>query len=506
MTNSTPLYGIQWEKYLSTERFRNPSTVNDLEENTDHRSAFESDFGRVVFSSPIRRMHDKTQVIPLTSGDNIHTRLTHSLEVMNTAKSLAIDLCRDKDFIDEYGEVEAFRLEQQISAILMTAGLVHDIGNPPFGHFGETVIKEYFKDYFKKNNLFKVDKRDDFYEFDGNAQGLRILTHLTYIGDLCGMNLTKATLGAYMKYPNNGPIDKSYIGTKKHGVFHTEKEILEGVAETCGLKSGEKFKRHPLAFLVEAADSICYLAMDIEDGYNLKWYDRDILIDYLDKEVNQLIRKNKNNEKIPEDKYKVTDSDTFSFLKLIQSKLADKDNWININESDWIVKFRTSLIKFLVTLAITNFKKHSKEIDAGVYSKELIDDSCWYVTEALKKFTKRYILSQRDIQKAELTGHKVITGLLDILTSYVCHPDKSFRDKVKNVISKSILKVCIHEQNPNQEKVINGYLRTTADDLFNIDINVLGEYQKLRLVVDFVSGMTDKFAVTLYQELLGIKI
>ncbi|MBD5237142.1 MAG: dNTP triphosphohydrolase [Bacteroidales bacterium] len=503
MENKHSKYDIDWKKYLSEERFRPSNKASDGENNSDHRSPFESDFGRVVFSSPIRRMHDKTQVIPLTSGDNIHTRLTHSLEVMNTAKSLAIDLCRDKDFIEEYGEMEALILEQKISAILMTAGLVHDIGNPPFGHFGETVIKEYFKDYFKRNDLFKTDKRDDFCEFDGNAQGLRILTHLTYVGDLNGMNLTKATLASYMKYPNAGKIDKSYIGTKKHGVFHTEKKILEDVAVACGMKKGEKIIRHPLSFLVEAADSICYLAMDIEDGYNLKWYDNKILTASLDRELNSLIKENKKKQLLPADRYK-NDDGSYSFLKIIGSNLSDQAKWKEINESDWIVKFRTGLIRYLVSLAINNFKKNAAEIAQGAYSRELIEDNSLFITEALQKFTRRHILSQRDIQKAELTGHKVISGLLDILTHYVCHPDESFRDKVKNVISKSILKVSIHEE--NYDKIPNGYMRTTAEDLFNVDLNILGEYQKLRLVVDFVSGMTDKFAVSLYQELLGIKI
>lgn len=263
-------YNIDWDKYLSTERARKSN--KKIEDNSlDKRNAFESDFGRVVFSSPLRRMHDKTQVIPLTSGDKIHTRLTHSIEVMNTAKSLALNLCRDQDFIDEYTEKKAFELEQSISSILMTAALVHDIGNPPFGHFGETIIQQYFK-YNADNRLLKDIDNLDFTAFDGNAQGFRILTHTSYVGDLFGLNLTYATLGAYMKYPNAGIPDKKYIGTKKHGIYSSEKEIFDKIVAACNLKVGDRIKRHPLSFLVEAADSICYLVMDIEDGFLLRWF------------------------------------------------------------------------------------------------------------------------------------------------------------------------------------------------------------------------------------------
>lgn len=490
-------YGIDWNKYLSNARSKD-SEINRKELLIDKRTDFESDLGRVVCSAPLRRMHDKTQVIPLTSGDNIHTRLTHSIEVMNVAKSLAINLCRDEDFIDEYGKENAYEFEQKMSAILMTAGLVHDIGNPPFGHFGETVIQQYFKNN-PDNGLLKGEDNIDFCEFDGNAQGFRILTHTSYKGDLAGLNLTYATLATYLKYPNLDRPNKEYIGTKKHGVYSAEKEIFDKVVDSCNMRcQDQKIKRHPFSFLLEAADSICYLAMDIEDGFNLKWYGKDTLIEFLDRKITDII----NEGKIKNVDIEFFDSKTecYSFYKIIK-KNSNFTIDENINDNDWILRFRVSVIQYLVELASENFKKNIQLIDKGEYSKELIEDDDKCVAKILQAFTKRYILSQDLIQKTELTGHKVITGLLDILLGYVKHNDKSFRQKVKRVLSRGALKTAIHEQTPGKE-----YFSFSADYLYDYDIIDLSPYSKQRLVVDFIAGMTDKFAVSLYQELIGIKI
>lgn len=493
-------YGIKWEDYLSSERIRK-TTARKNDDDIDKRNPFESDFGRVVFSSPIRRMHDKTQVIPLTSGDNIHTRLTHSLEVMNTAKSLAANLCRDRDFIEEYGLDKALKLERDISSILMTAGLVHDIGNPPFGHFGETVIKDYFKRYFE-NSVIKEEYRPDFSEFDGNAQGLRILTHLSYVGDLAGLNLTYATLAAYMKYPNPSKVSKKYIGTKKHGVYYSEQEAFNKIVDACHLRVGEKVKRHPLSFMVEAADSICYLSMDIEDGYNLKWFDRNQLIEYLDKEITKRIKEKETHDgKEYADRKFMRQTGLFSFMRIITKNPSLENFGDKVNDGDWILKFRVALIQYLVEKASFNFKRNSRKIDEGNYSEELIEDDDYFVAKTLQEFTRRHILSQPEIQKVELTGHEVISGLLRILIAYVCHSDDSFRTKVKAVLSKSALRVAIHEQDHREET----YHFFDEDELFKFDVNNLSEYAKLRLVVDFISGMTDKFAISLYQQLIGIK-
>lgn len=505
-------YGIDWDKYLSTDRVKKSTKEYRKEGMIDQRSEFESDFGRVVFSSAMRRMHDKTQVIPLTSGDKIHTRLTHSIEVMNTAQSLAINLCRDRDFIEEYGQETAFKLEQRISAILKTAAFVHDIGNPPFGHFGETIIKNYFRKYLDGHILcdkFKID----YEEFDGNAQGFRILTHLSYIGYLSGLNLTYSTLAAYLKYPNSGKVDKSYIGTKKHGIYITEKKVFNKIVEACNLRCSDgHIKRHHLSFLVEAADSICYNVMDIEDGYLLHWYDKDTILEFLDRDITKLI-----NGAIEEQKkrskqdgenavnfyrpYLHEESQIYSFMKIVCKDPKFKlDN--DKNRVHWIMDFRVKVIQYLVELASKNFKTHIHEIDEGAYSRELIEDDNFYVTKTLQNFTKRHIFPQPTIQRAELTGHSVINGLLDILIKYISSNDIEFRKRLKNIISKSGIRVSYHEELMADKD----YSILTEDEYYELDLAKLSDNAKLRLVVDFVSGMTDKYAVSLYQQLTGNRI
>ena len=233
------MYKIDWDKYLSEARDRQ-SAFASSNHRSDLRTAFDSDFGRAVFSSAARRMHDKTQVFPLTSGDKVHTRLTHSIEVMNIAESLGISLCRDADFQTTYG-TEALFYERAIPTILKTAAFVHDIGNPPFGHNGEDVIKDYFKNNIHYLEGLVENEQLDFLQFDGNAAGFRILTKGQYLGDLSGLNLTLATLGAYLKYPNYTEKNKDYIGSKKHGVFFTEKAILDKIADTCRLQMPASF-------------------------------------------------------------------------------------------------------------------------------------------------------------------------------------------------------------------------------------------------------------------------
>ena len=223
---------------------------------------------------------------------------------MSIAQSLGDNLCRNENFKSLYGN-EAYELERQISAVLRTAAIMHDIGNPPFGHFGEYVISNYFEnillsgysimdDASKKMYLKKIkgsatfdltpQQIYDFVLFDGNAQGLRVMTKLQYLNDLDGLNLTFATLGTYLKYPNKGIIDKTYIGTKKHGIYYSENDIFDKIVTACNLKmidqdGNERIKRHPLSFLVEAAETICYRSMDIEDGWSLGWYSFKDMID-----------------------------------------------------------------------------------------------------------------------------------------------------------------------------------------------------------------------------------
>ena len=482
------MYKIDWDKYLSKNRYRDKSEFEEhkKEQNdTEKRNAFESDFGRVAFSSALRRMHDKAQVMPLTTGDSVHTRLTHSIEVMSIAYSLGISLCRDQEFIDLYGPEKAIQYERMIPMILKTAAFVHDIGNPPFGHFGEKIIQNYFREYLKQR-IVTDEQALDFIHFDGNAEGFRILTRLQYIGDLSGLNLTYATLAAYCKYPNSGDVDKKYIGTKKHGVFTSESDILEKMVDACNMRTSEgTIKRHPLSFLVEAADSISYNVMDIEDGMTMGWYSFDEMVQQLD---SYLMEKSKG---------KMT-----SVLKILGLDFSSK----GINENDQKRKmcdFRVSAIRYLVTLAIRNFKYNLENIDNGTYSKELIEDGD-YLSKAFQEFAQNNIFPQREIEQIELTGNSVINGLLNILLDCAFNPDKKFRNHLKSVISNTFLKVAQREDDTDIKPEDYKYFSKT--DVLSYDIENLSSYSKLRTIVDLISGMTDRYAVSMYQKLSGQRL
>lgn len=489
ITNKVKMYIIDWDKYLSSERYRSKSEFKDhftKASDEDRRNAFESDFGRVAFSSAIRRMHDKAQVMPLTTGDSVHTRLTHSIEVMSIAYSLGISLCRDKDFIEVYGKDKAMELERTIPMILKTAAFVHDIGNPPFGHFGETIIQNYFKEYLKKRIV--TDKQAlDFTCFDGNAEGFRILTRLQYIGDLSGLNLTYATLAAYSKYPNDNTPDKSYIGRKKHGVFTSESDIFYKMVEACHMRTEDnKIKRHPLSFLVEAADSISYSIMDIEDGLTMGWYSFDYIIESLDRYLK-----------------KETDNQDYSILKVIGLDF-DKKGIDKNDEKRKMCDFRVAITRYLVNLAISKFKTNLEKIDKGEYSKELIEDGD-KVSKALQDFAAKNIFPRYEIEQIELTGNSVIKGLLNILLDCAFNQDKKFRNHLKSVISKTFLKVAKREENVNDLPPTE-YKFFSNEEIASFDIENLSPYSKLRTIIDLISGMTDRYAVSMYQKLSGQRL
>ena len=501
------IFAIDWEKYLQPDRKRPSGTHASVE--WDSRNQFESDLGRVIFCPAIRRMHDKTQVIPLTSGDTILTRLTNSMQVMSVAESLAHYYTRSESFIKTYGE-KAYAYDASISAILRTAALLHDIGNPPFGHFGEITIQNYFKKYLEDHHIITERQALDFTQFDGNALGLRIVSMLQYTGTLEGLNLTYPTLGAYLKYPNKEKANgDGYVGEHKHGIFSTEEKLFDEIVKCCNLKKEKKdmvklknkIKRHPLSFLVEAADSICYGTMDMEDGYNIQWYSFDDMIKKLNKYIYQRAVKEEKVDVLTKYSSNPKNPETFS----IESLIEFKRNWDDGTEKDkrrLILDFRVSLIGYLTRLAIVNFEKNLEDIDKGEYSNELLNDDDFQVFGALCDFAQYNIISRRDIQELELTGNSVINGLLDILMNYAFSEDKKFRRKIKAVISKSRMEATIHECRFGNTI----FKKFNEEDLWFFDIEELDSYSKLRLIVDFVASMTDKYSVELYQKFAGMRL
>lgn len=506
--NKKELYVIDWDKYLKPERQR-PSGTH-AQAGWDSRNQFESDFGRVVFCPAIRRMHDKTQVIPLTSGDTILTRLTHSMQVMSVAESLAHYYTRSEKFPKIYGD-KTYRYDASISAILRTAALLHDIGNPPFGHFGEITIQNYFKKYLEDHHIITERQALDFTQFDGNALGLRIVSKLQYTGTLDGLNLTFPTLGAYLKYPNKGEAKnnkKDYVGEHKHGIFYTEEELFDEIVKCCNMKKvneetgEEEVKRHPLSFLVEAADSICYGTMDMEDGYNIQWYGFDDMVKFINKRIVKKVLEKDNGEALLEP-YLTKKGDLQSFS--VEELIGFSRSWEDGTPKDkrrLILDFRVKMIGYLTKLAYNNFVDNLEDIDKGIYSKELLKDDNYEVFKALSDFSFHKIISRRAIQEVELTGNSVINGLLDILMNYAFSEDKKFRSKIKAVISKSRMEVTLHE---NEFKKVK-YKKFEEEDLWKFDVEQLDNYSKLRLIVDFVASMTDKYSVELYQKFAGMRM
>ncbi|MBF2482408.1 dNTP triphosphohydrolase, partial [Listeria seeligeri] len=345
---------MEWTTLLNgrtPDRERTPNTY-------DLRNVFENDYQRIILSASFRRLQDKTQVFPLEKNDFIRTRLTHSLEVSTIAKSMGTmvgtQIVRDK--IDPLFTVENIR---ELSDLLASAGLLHDIGNPPFGHFGETAIRQWFAkelplltlDKISINTILEEQMCGDFLNFEGNAQVLRVVTKLHQLFENSyGMNLTSATLNSFIKYPVSSlQIDKSHIKSKKMGYFYAEKDIFKKITE----QTGTFDNRHPVTFLLEAADDISYLIADLEDAVKKGIVSIDTVIEIL------------NSELTPSD-YIL--KDCFDELVQIKEKCT-KD--ISIFQAWSATKVRGILIKSVVK----NFFDNYSTIMACAFDKALLETS-----------------------------------------------------------------------------------------------------------------------------------
>lgn len=523
---------MNWTELLNSDRVRISESSRD---DFDVRTPIESDFGRAIFSSASRRLHDKTQVFPLTTDDNIHSRLTHSMEVMNIGMSFSLFLSKNEDFLKISG-LESEKVLRDVSSALRTACLVHDIGNPPFGHFGEEAIQIYFKDLFeklsnvidnqiapaddvlltikrylqdkaekrakKKNIDFKSLEKNaqdehvkevyeeemqkvkfaalDYTQFDGNAEGLRVLSKLQYAGDLYGMNLTFASYGAYLKYPNTGKAVKGdgMIARHKHGVFTTEQELLTQVVEHCGMQNNEKtIVRHPLSFLMEAADSICYLVMDIEDGINKKWVTVDEVCEAL----------------LPKHSGENEDARIECLYRNLEQILHSKDGYYTKR----LIKLRTSLMNYLIFVAENNFVNKHDLILNGEYQQELIDDDTFNVAKDLHEFCFKHILCHREIISLEIAGQAAINDMFNSYLKLLFSTNSKVRSRGKALISRSILYAIIHEHLGDKVKKIN---------FEAFDVAELTMEEKFRLVRDYVACMTDKFAINHNKKLRGQQV
>ena len=474
---------LQWEKLFSEDRERKTKLSYKI------RNAFECDYDRIVGSSSVRRLQDKAQVFPLQENDFTRTRLTHSIEVSAIARSLGKQVGRELEKGHKFKREDTEKLE----ALLQTTGLVHDLGNPPFGHYGEKAIGKWFEKYFIEKGLKKEQKQEEkpeiditkeqmreFEHFDGNVQNIRILTKLQAMNDRYGANFTYATLAGIIKYPWAANDEK-----KRYGYYESEEKIIENMYNATGLERGI---RHPAVYLMEAADDITYIGDDIEDGVKKGYID-------IDTEYERLKKRYESQQKnffISCDKY----------FGQINEKMSKNDQ-LNAKAR----YFRNTIQGYLINKAKEEFLNKYECIMYGDYGNVALlerDSNMKSFIGKLKDITGRNCFGCREVLALELAGHKVITGLLDILVPAVLRKDCNYEDtkqyegKIANIISSNY--IYIAKQDYNYES------KDDPMDEKTRKLEELSDYEKIHLVVDFVSGMTDSYAMNLYQELMGIKL
>ena len=446
---------MQWEQLLSLKR-QGDTSKRLRKEQDDTRLGFEVDYDRIIFSAAFRSLQDKTQVIPLSKTDFVHNRLTHSLEVSVVGRSLGRLV--GKQIIAKYPHLQEVHGYQpnDFGAIVAAAALSHDIGNPPFGHSGEKAIGEYFKtgNGLQYKDQLTEKQWQDLIDFEGNANGFSVLA-ASREGIEGGLRISYATLGAFMKYPKESlpkkPTQK--ICDKKYGFFQQDKEFFAEVANELGLisnKSGNDigFERHPLAYLVEAADDICYTIIDFEDGINLGWISEEYALEYLIKLVKNGIDTKKYNELL-------TKEDRISYLRALA-------------------------IGSLINDAVAVFMENEKAILAGDFPFALMDKSQYkaQMNDIIQISIKNVYQSKEVIHK-EVMGYKVINNLLD---SFCTATNKKENGSASNY-DELLLKL-LPERFQFQKKNL---------------------YDRLLHICHFVSLLTDGKAVELYKTIQANK-
>ena len=437
---------MNWHQLISNKRF-------GLEEihamRKDDRSEFQRDFDRLIFSAPFRRLQNKTQVFPLPGSIFVHNRLTHSLEVSCVGRSLGDSIANR--LLAKHPELSDTHISE-IGAIVSAACLAHDLGNPPFGHSGEKAISTYFsegKGQALKPKLAPMEW-EDLTHFEGNANAFRLLTHQFLGRRKGGFVMTYSTLASIVKYPYPSIL----AGKKsKFGFFTSETDDYLKIVEELGIKrlsaEGEtpRYARHPLVFLVEAADDICYQMMDIEDAYKLK-----LLTPRETKELYMLFMNDKQKARVDD----------------VCRLVAD------VNEQ--IAYLRATIIGILIRECTRVFVENEEAILDGTFEGALISHIDAPLSDAYKQCSKvaiEKIYCSRDVLDIELAGFHVITTLLELMIDAVQSPDKAYSQLLINRVS-------------------NQY-----------DINSPTLYGKIQAVLDYISGMTDVYALDLYRKIKG---
>lgn len=454
---------MQWEDCFSSKR------TGDTISNATQRTSFQRDYDRIIFSSSFRRLQNKTQVFPLPGTSFVHNRLTHSLEVASVGRSFG-SIIGEKlaKQISTSNETAQTFYQFDLSNVIASACLAHDIGNPAFGHSGEKAISNYFiengstliegtalKDYFSDAEWL------DLTTFEGNANAIRILTQQFQGKSKGGMQLTYTTLASLIKYPcEANAIDKSKKHLKKFGFFQSEKDIFLDIAGEMQMikdqDSNISFKRHPFVYLVEAADDICYRIMDMEDAYRLGIIQKSLISEAFLQIIKSL------------------SSDVTSIDKVFKTYKSIGDH----NES--ISYLRAKTISTLVGSCTEEFMTHEEEIRAGLYNNTLIDaveDKCVALKEIIDVSVKN-IYQHHSVVEIEIAGYHVMSHLLGLFVPSTLRKNKLGKDKMALSL--------IPDQFKNDPKQ--------------------SPYQEVMRIVDLISGMTDLFATELYRKTTGIEI
>lgn len=488
---------MEWSKLLSTRKLYNeekePKQFSDYPINE-----FEKDYNKIVSSAAFRRLQDKTQVFPLDKSDFIRTRLTHSIEVSTIARQLGIMFTKNKtSYCPEIDPEES----ENIASVLLCAGLLHDLGNPPFGHFGETVIGEWFK-----NNLGKIlyrctdnDKAEekktlkdilspqmcsDLEHFEGNAQAFRILAKARNSSDI---NISEAVMSTLVKYPTDSLSFNSKsknVNIHKLGYFFAEKEIFFEIAGSVGtLCDDNQICRHPLAYLLEAADDIAYATADLEDAFKKKLFTMQQFIAFYEsmydkKKVDKLKR---NNVYYP-------DHYSHELIENLKERLCKEKSESQVF-GEWIKYTR----RWLMHNVIFRYTYEIDRIMNGKYKKDVFYDINHSITiEILKEAMKKFVFNSPSILRPELSAQTILSFLLDKFVHAVLYYNCEDDDFKPSKADKKIINLL-------SENYKNDYKKSkTGNDAYDL-------YLRLLMVTDYISGMTDSFARRLYRELSGIE-
>jgi dGTPase len=443
---------MDWNKLLSTKRIGRTAEAHDASE---PRTEFTRDYDRIIFSSAFRRLQDKTQVFPLAKSDYVRTRLTHSLEVASVGRSLG--MLAAEVIAKKQPGLRTDALPHDVGTILATACLAHDIGNPPFGHAGESAIQEWFE---SSRSFEGIDgaEREDLFKFEGNAQGFRTLCSLQQAPKRGGLQLTSAVLGTFTKYPRASEVDDSHkrgISGKKFGFMQSEATLFQELADELGLipKSGATaaWYRHPLAYLVEAADDICYHVMDVEDGYKAGCI-------------------------------------SFEEIEILHQPWIAEDRWkrgLEIEDCGRRVEyFRAVTVDAMIRAAVKAFSDNYDGLMNGNFDEELTAKlELSRAFKAFKTLAKEKVYSAPPVVEIEACGFEVVGGLLEAFVGAI--NAEASNSKTGKVRTRTLLSLM-----PKT----------------NVKLELLTAYERTLLATDFVSGMTDSFAVQLYQRIRGISL